>query len=61
MKVGTEWKYPYRAVDSAVDTIEFMLSAKRDAPAAKRFFKKLLRADHRRLPFEKVAGEEVTR
>jgi len=50
MKVGTEWKYLYRAVDSAGDTIEFMLSAKRDLSAAKRFFKKLMRADHRRLP-----------
>lgn len=30
VKVGTEWKYLYRAVDSAVDTIEFMLSAKLD-------------------------------
>jgi transposase-like protein len=28
-----------------------MLSAKRDIPAAKRFFKKMMRADHRRLPF----------
>jgi transposase-like protein len=28
-----------------------MLSAKRDVAAAKRFFKKLVRADHRRLPF----------
>jgi transposase-like protein len=28
-----------------------MLSAKRDASAAKRFFKKMMRADHRRLPF----------
>src|SRR6201990_2296081 len=28
-----------------------MLSAKRDVSAAKRFFKKLMRADHRRLPF----------
>lgn len=32
-------------------TIEFMLSARRDVSAAKRFFKKLMRADHRRLPF----------
>ncbi len=28
-----------------------MLSAKRDVSAAKRFFKKLMRAEHRRLPF----------
>ncbi len=28
-----------------------MLSAKRDIRAAKRFFKKVMRADHRRLPF----------
>ena len=28
-----------------------MLSARRDVSAAKRFFKKLIRADHRRLPF----------
>jgi IS6 family transposase len=51
VKVGTEWKYLYRAVDSVGCTIEFMLSARRDVPAAKRFFKKLMRADHRRLPF----------
>ena len=51
VKVGGEWKYLYRAVDSMGCTIEFMLSAKRDVSAAKRFFKKLMRADHRRLPF----------
>lgn len=51
VKVGREWKYLSRAVDSAGDTIEFMLSAKLDVSAAKRFFRKLMRADHRRLPF----------
>jgi transposase-like protein len=51
VKVGTECKYLYRAVDSVGQTIEFMLSAKRDVSVAKRFFKKMMRADHRRLPF----------
>jgi transposase, IS6 family len=51
VKVGAEWKYLYRAVDSAGNTIEFMLSARRDVSAAKRFFKRVMRADHRRLPF----------
>src|ERR687886_352752 len=51
VKVGKEWKYLYRAIDSGGDTIEFMLSAERDISAAKRFSKKLMRADNRRLPF----------
>jgi transposase-like protein len=49
--VGRQWKYLYRALDKEGNTIEFMLSAKRDIPSAKRFFKKMMRADHRRLPF----------
>ncbi len=51
IKVGKSWKYLYRAVDSTGQTIEFMLSPKRDVSAAKRFFKRVMRADHRRLPF----------
>jgi IS6 family transposase len=51
IKVGVQWKYLYRAVDKEGQTIEFMLTAKRDISSAKRFFKKVMRADHRRLPF----------
>ena len=42
IKVKGEWKYLYKAVDSAGNTIDFMLSAKRNRKAAKRFFKKAL-------------------
>jgi IS6 family transposase len=41
------------------NTREFMLSAKRDVSAAKRFFKKVMRADHRRLPFTISAGKNA--
>jgi IS6 family transposase len=51
IKVGKTCKYLYRAVDKEGNTIEFMLSAKRDVSSARRFFKKMMRADHRRLPF----------
>lgn len=51
IKVGKQCQYLYRAVDKSGQTIEFMLSAKRDVSAAKRFFKQMMRADHRRLPF----------
>jgi len=51
IKVGKQCKYLSRAVDKEGNTIEFMLSAKRDVSAAKRFFKKMMRAEHRRLPF----------
>ncbi len=51
IRVGKSCKYLYRAIDKEGNTIEFMLSAKRDFSAAKRFFNKMMRADHRRLPF----------
>ena len=50
IKVKGQWKYLYRAVDSKGHTLEFLLSAKRDAKAAKRFFHKLLNASHTTSP-----------
>ena len=49
--VGKSCKYPYRAVGKEGSTIEFMPGARRDVCAAKRLFKKMTRAEHRRLPF----------
>ena len=40
------WTYLYRAVDSRGQTIDFLHSAKHDAEAAKRFFRKALRQPH---------------
>ncbi len=37
-----------------------MLSAKRDVSAAKRFLKKMMRADHRRLPFTISVDKNAT-
>ena len=42
-KVKGNWKYLYRAVDSNGNTLGFMLSAKRDKKAAKRFIIKALK------------------
>ena len=42
IKVKSRWVYLYRAVDSRGQTIDFRLSARRDAQAAKRFFRKAL-------------------
>ncbi len=60
IKVGRECKYLYRAVDKEGQTIEFMLSAKRDISSAKRFFKKVMKADHRRLPFSISVDKNAT-
>ncbi len=37
IKVNGDWKYLYRAVDSEGNTLNFMLSARRNKKAAKRF------------------------
>ncbi|MBC8951652.1 transposase [Xenorhabdus sp. PB62.4] len=43
IKVKGQWKYLYRAVDSTGQTIDFLLTAKRDAAVALRFFRKAIR------------------
>jgi putative transposase len=40
IKLNGKWVYLYRAVDKEGMTIDFLLRAQRDAPAAKAFFKK---------------------
>src|SRR5262245_54211023 len=42
VRVKGRWYYLYRAIDSAGATIDFLLSARRDADAAKRLFRKAL-------------------
>lgn len=48
--VKRRWKYLYRAVDSEGNTLDFLLTAKRNAKAAARFFHKTLNAAHTQTP-----------
>ncbi len=45
IKVKGVWKYLYRAVDKRGKTVDFLLTAKRDMAAAKRFFDKAIEAN----------------
>ena len=45
IKVKGVWKYLYRAVDKQGKTVDFLLTAKRDMAAAKRFFDKAMGAN----------------
>ena len=45
IKVKGVWKYLYRAVDKQGKTVDFLLTAKRDMTAAKRFFDKAIGAN----------------
>jgi putative transposase len=42
VKVAGEWKYLYRAVDRDGDTVDFLLTAKREKAAARRFLERAL-------------------
>ena len=43
LKIKGQWRYLYRAVDKDGQTIDFLLTARRDQKAARRFFKKAVR------------------
>lgn len=45
IKVRGEWRYLYRAVDKFGEAVDFLLTARRDLDAAKRFFRKMLQAE----------------
>jgi transposase-like protein len=42
VKVKGQWKYLYRAVDKAGNTVDFLLRAHRDTAAARRYFEKAI-------------------
>ena len=46
IKVKGVWKYLYRTVDKQGKTVDFLLTAKRDMAAAKRFFDKAMGANN---------------
>jgi transposase, IS6 family len=46
VKVRGKWMYLYRALDSAGNTLDFLLNATRSRRAAKRFFRKVLGGKH---------------
>ena len=50
IKVKGKDRYLYRAVDSTGQTIDFLLTAKRDKAAAQRFFRRALRDDVNVMP-----------
>ena len=43
VRIRGEWRYLYRAIDKHGEAVDFLLTAKRDLEAAKRFFRKMLK------------------
>ena len=60
IKVKKVWMYLYRAIDSQGNTLEFLLSATRDAEAAKRFFVKALHSSAGSAPQARPVQEQGT-
>jgi putative transposase len=55
IRVNGAWKYLYRAVDKQGQTVDFLLTAKRDAAAARRFFEKPIQ--HNAVPDKATMGK----
>lgn len=43
VKIRGKWRYLYRAIDKNGNPVDFLLTARRDLDAAKRFFRKMLK------------------
>ncbi|MEO0377221.1 MAG: IS6 family transposase, partial [Cyanobacteria bacterium P01_A01_bin.17] len=50
IKIRGKWKYLYRAIDSDGNTLDFLLTARRNAHAAQRFLRKVLLNDYTQEP-----------
>src|ERR1700730_4766274 len=61
IKIKKVWMYLYRAVDSEGSTLEFLLSPRRDAETAKRFFLKALPFTVHNAPRDDLAQGEVVK
>jgi transposase-like protein len=59
IKVRGQWMYPYRAIDSVGDTVEFWFCEHRDLPAVKGFMRKAL-ACHGRPDRIIIDGSQTT-
>jgi len=59
IKINKHWCDLYRTVDSTGATLDFMLSATRDADAAERFFRKVLQAPHTLTPRVITVGKNA--
>ena len=61
VKVRGKWKYLYRAVDKAGDTVDFLLTAKRDAAAAFRFLSKAIAGNgtHEKINIDKSGSNKA--
>src|SRR4051794_478139 len=56
IKIRGQWRYLYRAIDKHGNPVDFLLTAKRNLEAAKRFFRKMLE-DHPLLAPDRIGTD----